>query len=133
METDEYVDVSSPGYPRFYPDNLDMTLHFIATDNGSFAINIHELALVVIAEYYYDYFTIGFGGNSSTGTVVLEEDVFVSPDTTFVLPEREIWIRLLTGNKYRSRGFLATVKRIQNSGEIGIKSSPQSKNAVSAF
>ncbi|XP_072046284.1 low-density lipoprotein receptor-related protein 12-like [Amphiura filiformis] len=116
LTTGQSVNVTSPGYPRFYPDSLDMTLYFTSNDNGSFIVDIHELALLLINGYYYDYFSVGIGDNSSSsGTVVLQEDSYVSPGTTLVLEESDIWIRLQSGYKYRSRGFSINVKRVLNS------------------
>ncbi len=113
------VNVTSPEYPQFYPDNLDLTMYFVSDGNGSFIIDIHELVLVIVAEYYYDYFTIGIGDNSSAAadSVLFLEDSFASPGTKFVITSSQFWIRLQTDFKFRNKGFHATVKRIEDPGK----------------
>ena len=147
LNIDQSVNVTSPNYPQFYPDNLDLTFYFtaatLADDNAdksaattSFAITFHEMTLVAVAEWHYDYFTIGIGGgtggvngkNSSTGSdgapapgdvgLLLRESIFMTPGTTFLIEEPSFWIRLQTGMKYRHKGFSATVSRVQYSGMV---------------
>ena len=113
------MNVTSPEYPKFHPDNLDMTVYFKSNENGSFVIKIHEMALAIVAGYYIDYFTIGIGSNySSTESVLLQKSDFISPGTTVVIGEFSAWIRLQTGNKYRNKGFSLEVKRISDSGIV---------------
>ena len=119
LATGDVVNVTSPEYPKFHPDNLDMTVYFKSNENGSYVINIHEMALVIVAGYYIDYFTIGIGSNSSsTEAVLLQKSTFISPGTTVVIGELTSWIRLQTGSKYRNKGFSLEVKRISESGTV---------------
>ena len=111
------VNVTSPEYPKFHPDNLDMTIYFKSNKNGSFVIKIHEVALLIVAGYYIDYFTIGIGDNSSfSESLLLQESTFISPGTTVVIGESSAWIRLQTDEQYRNKGFSLEVKRIFDSG-----------------
>ena len=86
--------------------------------HGSFVIEIHDLLLVNLVDYYLDYFTIGKGSNvSSPENQLLEESVFIVPGTRLSIEEPDMWVRLETGNKYRSRGFHLSVQRVPDTGE----------------
>ena len=79
------------------------------------------MSLISVADYYFDYFTMGAGSagsyNESTAkSEFLLEWSFIVPGTTFVVEDDVMWMRLRTDRKYRHQGFSAEVQRMETAG-----------------
>ena len=114
MTDGQVLILSSPGYPAFYPDNLDYTWIISAAGNGSFLLEFHELILMTKRpDLYVDKLTIGVGEDIFDDEVVLEEMNFFPTGTTIMIYVRHIWLRLQSDyKKYRQRGFLVDIERL---------------------
>ncbi len=118
MTVSDSLNISSPGYPAFYQDNLDYSWYITAPDNGTFLIEFKELLLMTKRpELYVDSLTIGVGDISGENTA-LRETHFFPVGTTIMIYTSSLWLRLQSdAKKYRQKGFMAEITRIRKKSE----------------
>ena len=106
----DIIEVATPLYPHFYPDNIECLWMFVAKTTGSYSITINELIFRVSGRRS-DWLIIGRGNEVTDESEILRESTFYTPGFTFVVNEELIWIRFYAGNKYRRKGFSLEITR----------------------
>lgn len=106
--------ISTPGYPNFYPDNFYCTWTFESNDTGNYALTFDELTLLFLKTKNVDYFTLGRGNH----TQIFQESHFIAPGTTALIDDQRIWIRFESDEKFAFRGFSINVQRIASQGKL---------------
>ncbi|XP_072037654.1 low-density lipoprotein receptor-related protein 12-like [Amphiura filiformis] len=104
------INISSPSFPNFYPDDVDCTWIISSHLDGSFFVLFHEVILLRVTRYV-DYLMLGTGASFREQNQLLELTTFASPGASVIVEHFNIWIRFLAGNKYRNTGFSLDVER----------------------
>ncbi len=129
LETDSRQQfLSSPNYPNKYISDADCIWYIRSPFiNGSIVINVLELD----TENFYDYVSIGYGGNASfdaaahgNGNVSREPQITAvmsgnqAPNKLIFKKEPVIWVRFISDGGYVKRGFLFELKLADVNGKF---------------
>ncbi len=111
LPNENSINITSPSFPNFYPDNVDCLWTFSSPHiKGSYLVYFHEVILLQVT-LYVDFLTLGTGTEFSERDELLTLKTFGSPGTVVIVEHPELWIRFISGNKYRNTGFSVTVEK----------------------
>ncbi len=106
------INVTSPGYPNYYPDNYDCTWLFYGS-NDTFGIVIN----IVKYDIESDFLTIGHGQNITSRSKVARL-TGTSSDWMIVVYESAVWINFLSDYGRSSTGYVLRLTPTYNEGML---------------
>ena len=112
------VNITSPLFPSYYPDNLDCMWQFSTPDNAGTWNIIFETFLTTDSIYASDYLTIGKGDNVSLENTLVQFHKFVSPGFVVSITSNQIWIHFASSIQHRHTGFSLNISLTENQGKV---------------
>ena len=101
--SDSVVNISSPEYPNFYPDNLRCSWFVTSnkTNNVSVEITFHQFLTFSGS----DWLTIRRGNETVLSDEIVRFNSFITPGTSIFVDEEEIWIEFRSSGIFRHVGL----------------------------
>ena len=111
LPKDTKFNLTTPLYPRTYPDYLDCRWFISASDNGHIIVTFLDFE----TEFYYDFINIGAGSIVSESSIEYEFSGSTSPNRLSV-DGSLMWIQFTSDRRYGEPGVLMEIWWSSNPG-----------------
>lgn len=117
MTAGDSVELSSPNYPLFYPDNARCTWWLHSNAPGSYVIHFLHFDTEVDQDWLIVARDSAGHGVPPENNVIYQVSSFVPSHVVVVIEESYIWILFQSDHGVKGKGFQLQVERIDTIGK----------------